>query len=336
MTMTDAQRVDALKALSLLAPYGATLAQAAEAFAERAALLSRTVSFAELREELLLAKKADKVSSRYLSDLKTRLTRAGESFDEMPVATIEPRELDDWLRELELSPMSRVNYRKVLRTAFEFAVIRGYARENPVAKTSEVKTTPSTPGILNANELAALLGAAPPEILPWLAISAFAGVRDAEVGRLTWDRVDLANGYIRIDASIAKTSSRRLVPILDNLRAWLAPHAKKTGAVRPDPQISYPLFREARRTAFEVLKRADTAAPNLQEWPHNALRHSFASYRMASVDSAAQVAEECGHSVQILKKHYRELVTKKEAEGWFGVLPADAGNVVPFARASAG
>jgi integrase len=328
MTMTDSQRVDAFKALAVLAPYGAILTQAAEAFAERAALLSRTVTFAERREELLLAKKADKASTRYFAYLKTRLTRAGESFDEMPVATIKPRELDDWLRQLPLPPMSRVNYRKVLRTAFEFAVNRRYARENPVAKTSEVKATPTAPEILSPVELNALLRAAPAEILPWLAIA----VRDAEVGRLTWNRVDLENGYIRIDAAIAKTSSRRLVPIVDNLRAWLLLQAKKTGPVRPLPQASYPLFRDARRSAHTILTATGTAAPNLADWPHNALRHSFASYRTAEISNASQVAEECGHSVQIMKQHYRELVTKKEAEAWFGVMPSKSADVVPFVQ----
>ncbi len=329
--LSDSQRVDAVRALAILAPFGASLTVAAEAFAERAKLLSRTVTFAVLRDELVKAKRADLKSERYVIDLKNRLKRVGEDFDERQVATIEARELDDWLRALDLSPVSRVNFRKVLRTAFEFAVARGYARENPVVRTAEVKVEQGAPGILTAREVSALLANAAPKVVPALALAAFAGLRDAEIGRMTWDRIDLSGGHVKVDAAIAKTSSRRLVPITDNLRAWLAPHAKKTGEVRPTPRISYPLYRSARAAAVAELKKTGEAASNLESWPHNALRHSFASYRMAVVENAAQVAEECGHSVQVMKTHYRELVTKADAMAWFAVAPSPAaGNVIAF------
>jgi hypothetical protein len=41
------------------------------------------------------------------------------------------------------------------------------------------------------------------------------------------------------------------------------------------------------------------------EWPRNVLRHSFISYRIASVKSADQVALEAGNSPSIIFKHYR-------------------------------
>ena len=181
MGLSDTQRVDAVRALAILAPYGATLTAAAEAFAERAKLLSRTVTFAKLREEFVTAKKADRKSAQYLCDIKHRLKTAGEAFDDRPVATIESRELDDWLRGLGQSPISRVNFRKVLRTAFEFAVSQGYARENVVVRTAEVEVDHAPPGILTPKEIAALLSAADRQIVAAVALSAFAGLRDAEV-----------------------------------------------------------------------------------------------------------------------------------------------------------
>ena len=53
------------------------------------------------------------------------------------------------------------------------------------------------------------------------------------------------------------------------------------------------------------------------------LRHSFISYRIASVKSADQVALEAGNSPSIIFKHYRELTTESEADKWFGILPKD-------------
>ncbi|MFT3783802.1 MAG: tyrosine-type recombinase/integrase [Nibricoccus sp.] len=333
MALTDAQRLDAVRALAVLEPYGVSLAAAAEAFAERAKLLDRTVTFKVLREEILATKEQDGMSPSYLVDLKARLTRFGEDYDKRQVATIETRELDDWLRALDLAPISRANFRKVLRTAFEYAVSRGYARENPVAKTAAVKVSAAVPGILKPIEVEALLRVCDPRVLPSIALGAFAGIRDAEIARMTWDMVDLKGGHIKIGVSVAKTNSRRIIPMAENLKAWLASYAQHKGSIRGTPSQVRTYMEDARGKALAKLRDEKVETPGLAEWPHNALRHSYASYRMAIVANAAQVAEECGHSVQIMKEHYRELVTKAEAEAWFAVTPAKkAGNLIPFAE----
>ena len=69
---------------------------------------------------------------------------------------------------------------------------------------------------------------------------------------------------------------------------------------------------------------AEKLPPPAVEWKHNALRHSFCSYRLADVKSAAQVALEAGNSPQMIFQHYRELVTEKGAKAWFGITPATA------------
>ena len=56
-------------------------------------------------------------------------------------------------------------------------------------------------------------------------------------------------------------------------------------------------------------------------WKHNALRHSFISYRVAEVQNVAQVALEAGNSPQMIFKHYRELVRPEAAKAWFGLMP---------------
>jgi len=321
MDLTDAQRVDAVRALAILAPHGANLTAAARAFHDRALLLNRTVLFSVLSKEMLAAKKADGGSLRYLGDLRTRLAAFGKVFDARPVASIETRELDDFLRGLPLSATSRINYRKVLLTAFQFAIARGYATENPVAKTARVRAVSST-GILTPQELAALLSVSDQRVVASIALSAFAGLRDAEVGRLTWDKVHLEEGHITIDAEVAKTESRRLAPVTDNLRAWLAPLAQSSGPVRPSDRTTYLLFQLAKKKAADQLRSLGQPCENLTAWPHNALRHSFVSYRLAMVANSNQVAEEAGHSVRILKKNYMKLVTPAQAEKWFAVTPA--------------
>ena len=58
-------------------------------------------------------------------------------------------------------------------------------------------------------------------------------------------------------------------------------------------------------------------------WKHNALRHSFISYRVAEIQNVAQVALEAGNSPQMIFQHYRELVRPAEAKAWFAIEPKD-------------
>jgi integrase len=141
---------------------------------------------------------------------------------------------------------------------------------------------------------------------PILAIGAFAGIRMAELDRLDLKAVDLEWKFIEIRAGQAKAASRRVIPISDNLAAWLTPLERKGKIVRT--------------------KELQTHAPALaralkMEWPCNVLRDSFISYRIAIVQSADQVAHEVGNSAYIIFKHYRELTTPEVAEKCFSILP---------------
>jgi integrase len=145
-------------------------------------------------------------------------------------------------------------------------------------------------------------------LIPLLAISAFAGIRSAELARLDWNAVDLDRRLIEIRACQAKTASRRLVPITDNLAAWLAPLPRQGRVIK----------------SSEYIKEATALARAVGiEWPRNVLRHSFITYRIAKVKSADQVALEAGNSASIIFKHYRELATEDLADQWFGILPKE-------------
>ena len=176
--------------------------------------------------------------------------------------------------------------------------------------------------IFTPDEMAKLLSAATPEFLPALAIGAYAGLRTAEVERLDWREVHFAERFIEVTAGKAKTASRRIVPISDNLAAWLAPHVKPTGNVWGGGKI----------TICNV--QGDTSKAAGVPWKKNALRHSFCSYRLAENKNAAQVALEAGNSPQMIFQHYRQLVTEAEATRWFAIRPKAPANVVPLASSA--
>jgi len=56
--------------------------------------------------------------------------------------------------------------------------------------------------------------------------------------------------------------------------------------------------------------------PGRFAWKHNALRHSFISYRVAQVQNVAQVTLEAGTSPQMIFSNYRELVRPMRKRGF--------------------
>jgi integrase len=143
---------------------------------------------------------------------------------------------------------------------------------------------------------------------------------------LTWEDLAKRDGHIEVAASKAKTASRRVTPISDNLAAWLENAPKNGKLVWPHKEQSFYVQQEATvKAAQEAENKRNEKTPKKAKtikWKHNALRHSFISYRVAETQSMNQVALETGTSVKKIVAHYRELVTPKEAKEWFGVIPS--------------
>jgi integrase len=313
---------DFITAKSKLADYNETITDAVKFrvdYLERVRRCKVTVS--ELADEVLEAKRRDGMSKDYLRDLRSRFARFCTDFGNQPVAAITVEEIDNWLRDLPLSPQSRVNYRSVVGVLFSHATKRGLIDVNPITRTAKPKKPNVPPEIFVVDELHALLEAASrihSDVVPMLAVGAFAGLREAEIKRLDWSEVDLARGHIEVKAEKAKSARRRIVPIQPNLAEWLRPYAAMKNSVVPEG---------ARGKLDRVCKAA-----GLSRWPNNGLRHSFASYRLAAGYDAPRVAGELGHtSPQMLYSTYRALALPKEAERFWKLIPeSEPENVLSF------
>jgi integrase len=109
---------------------------------------------------------------------------------------------------------------------FSFAKSRSYLPKNGITEADALnksKVGDTDTMIFEPAVMRKLLFAAPPKVIPFLAISAFAGLRAAEIARLDWGAINLDRRIIEIRAGQAKTASRRIVPISKTLRAWLQP-----------------------------------------------------------------------------------------------------------------
>ena len=171
-----------IQAREKLARHGKTIEDAATFYLDHLERIRRCkVTVAELSREVIEAKRRDGLSPTYLADLKKRLARFCAEFGERKIAGITIEELDNWLRALSGSPKSRANYRANVGVMFSYAERRRMLDSNPILHTARPKLPDNPPEIFAVDELAALLHASTraADVVPMLAIGAFAGFREA-------------------------------------------------------------------------------------------------------------------------------------------------------------
>jgi len=318
-------RQEAARGLERLRPYGKSLTDAVNHYLRHLASVQRSATVTEFVAKYIAARKAQGRSSSHLADLKTRLGRFAETFGARLVAEITIQDVEGWLDGIPLSAQSVNHHRDKVSSLFEYAVARGYATENPVAKIGKRKIVRGAPVVLSTEQLRKLLNAAPADVLPFLALGAFAGLRSSEIFKLDWRNVDLVRRIIVIDADKTKTSRRRIVKVSDNLACWLAAYAQKEGSV---------MTFEDSKLYLQLHKLL--AAAGLTGWPDNVLRHSFCSYHLAKWQNANETAEQCGHDVKVLRAHYRELVLPADANTYWQIAPDQPAGVLPITQGAAG
>ena len=322
-------------------PQGATLREAVDFYIRRnpASLPQRTVR--QVVEELIDQKTKGGRGNVYLKDLTGRLGRFADAF-QMNIGQVTGPMMEKYLSSLDIARRTKMNHLRLIVGLFKFAVRRKYlakdaldeldAVEKPEAELTEIE-------IFSPLELRGMLAAARPEIVPWLSIAAFAGLRHAELQRLDWSEVNMAERHIEVPAVKSKTASRRLVPMQDNLFTWLEPYRQESGRVtgfeNMAKQIGW-LISDMNESLKKQAVEAGHDPQNVRKftWKRNALRHSFISYRLAVVKDVAAVALEAGNSPTMIFRNYRALVTENEGKTWFSIAPDASANIVPLTQAS--
>jgi integrase len=338
-SISDALRSEALHCANKLAETGYTLTDATRFFLDHIQAEQNSISVKDAVEQLIDSRKKAGLSDRYCRDLRLRLGRFAKAFDKAGVSTITARQIDHWLIGLNVAPGTRNTFRRDLRTLFSYCEKHGYCATNEAKKTERAKQVDKPVEILSVEQAAGLLSACDQEMLPYIAISLFAGLRSSEIWRLDWSEIDFDSRLIEVKASKAKTASRRHVPISDNLAAWIRPLAKLRGPITPERFREK--FDKCRRNAGFGSPGTETdeekaAGLKLTKWPQNGMRHSFGTYRLEQCHDKARVSIEMGNSPQMIDAHYRQLVKPKQAERYWNIAPLPSkGNVVAFEAANA-
>ncbi len=166
-----------------------------------------------------------------------------------------------------------------------------------------------------------------PKAVSTYAIQFFGGVRVGESGRLMEKHADIEG--IQIPKGVAKKRSRRHITSSDTLATWL-----KYYPFKPCPNWCEVNAACRRLAGWDVQstilnrridagKMVPLAPPKRGKWPQNAIRHSHATYAVASGMPIDRLLFEFGHSgdVDLLKKHYAGRTSRKMALEYLAIAP---------------
>lgn len=344
-SMTGEERRQLVRATELVAPFNLDVPTACALFAEAArkvgahVVVPAATEYAKrhpaAREKVQLAKAADDFydqkaskgrSHRHLSSIRSMLGRFVQEHPGKAVSDFLTADIQRWLDALRLadrspaSAQTRKNYGLVLGNFFEWARRRGIIADNPCRDLEKEKVeTEGDVEFWTPEEVEAMLREVATGALPSLAITLFAGVRSAEICRLTWRSVDFDQNHVEVGAKGAKTRSRRLAPLPDNLREWLLPHRGQ-----PDALIFAEHPGTFPRRITEAAERAGVRRIA------NGARHSFITFRVALTGDVARTALEAGNSPSVIFGHYRGLATLEQAKRYFEITPTRASNLIPI------
>ena len=320
--LTDELQREAVECQERLDAVGASLTDATDAFLEQWEARSRSAPVKELVPQFLDVAKAEGKRERTVQDLRFRLNRFADEFGDRLASDVTGRDVSGWLHAMQSGNQSRNHFRRATQTFFNWCKSLGYVEANPVEGIRPFKVESEGVEVFTPQEMALIIresGQFGEDILAAVLIGGFAGLRSAEIDRFQWETVKLKRGFIDLSAGVVKTAQRRLVEIREPLRTWIADRfAFATGALRE------PNFKR-RLLAFRRYLEAERGLP----WKDNALRHSFASYLLATTGDAGKVAEQLGHtSPGVVYKHYREVVEPETAAEWWALTPSVASGTV--------
>ncbi|MDR2982566.1 MAG: site-specific integrase [Puniceicoccales bacterium] len=322
INMTADERREVADFKAILEPYGASLKDAVEFYADHLEQLRKvsSVTVREAVDRLLDIKDTAGLSKRYRVDLRQKCERFILKFGKRAISTITVDEIRRWLNSLKVEPVTLNNYKRNITVLFSFALDEGYSTENPAARIDFVKARQKAPGILRPDDMLPLLQYAREhhsDILAGVVIQCWAGLRRAEVEQLRWEDIRLEDRVIEVNAAAAKNNVRRPVHIEDNLAEWLMMLRQPSG----------PVTQSCYGPCLGKLRKAMLAQNPPATMPENCFRHSYGTYYCARSGSTHATADQMGNSPAVVKSHYRAVASKRNADKWFSITPASLGAV---------
>ncbi len=171
---------------------------------------------------------------RTVDEYAYQLGRFAKDFGKRCIDAVTADEIEKWLTKPHIDYLGKSHLwaggrRNVSRgyicTLFNFALKRNWCRINPATAVDKAIVEIAPIEVWTPSEATLLLNAAAThclDILDFLLLALFSGIRTCEILLLHSDAIKLDQNIIAVPAHISKTRKLRNVPISANLAAWLA------------------------------------------------------------------------------------------------------------------
>lgn len=329
-----------------LAAAGVTIEQAADFWLENHRPVKERLALGALLDRCVLDMELRQVAGNTIATFACACRSFVGPRQSREVGTITREEIRGWIFGHGWEPKTQRGYLGAIVELFNYAVRDAQClAKSPLAKVDGKlpiklpKLTKKEPAIFTIEQLERLfatactkleLGVDPHDgarrpmpiyrrLLGFLALATFGGIRPFELVRLETSALDLASSLVPLDAKVTKTNDRRVVEMSPNCVAWLARW-----------RAEFPHYTRVAPPSWDRLMKGLRAAAKLRPWPHDVLRHCFASYFHATHGDKARLQNQMGHSESedTLDKHYRAVrlpdgrpVTKAEAAKFWKIAP---------------
>ena len=218
------------------------------------------------------------------------------------------------------SPRNQINDRLAVSNFLNWCMRRQFATTNHMANVDKPTVDAHEPQVLVLPDCRKILAAARDYkdgvLLPYVVTSLFAGLRPTEIARLTWDRVDLNEGTITLDGSMAKTRQRRIIKLPKNAIDWLLPLAPK------QPNFVPAAFQRHFGRVKSAAGFSLDGGKELRPWVQDYMRHTAISMHLAKHKHEGKAATWAGNSPNVIHRHYKGLVKEADATEFWKLTPA--------------
>ena len=258
-------------------PLGYSVLQAIRESGENQGSVIGARKTADVIAELIAAKRREQLSVPYVNRLEDDLKSFAAAVPD-EIEKVHAPHIKAFLNGCEVGPRRWNNLRDQVVTLFRFARSERYLPKDRATEAEDVakmKVARKTVDMFTPEELPHRSLRTPAQVwLPWVLISAYAGVRTFEVLRMDWASIRWEQKLIDLPPEVTKVNERRIIPMCDALMRGLCTLAAAVGAglcgqssLNARSSRSSPKVKKA---SPDIPVEAQRPAPRLRELSHRA------------------------------------------------------------------
>ena len=317
LALTNSERADLITGYEQIRTLGLTLHQILEQWRTGQGAVKTngkpSVSFKTAGEEWIAHLRLKGRRPKTIRNYEHFLRRFGNGRTEQPVSSLTKADYLTWLNQFE-DKVTWNSLRDCARAFSSFAREHKLISEDPIGgdllPSQEVPF--ERPTIFTPEQVESMFRwvmVHDRELLAYVALATFCGIRPDELDRIDWTMIDLEAGIVDIPDRCSKTKRPRQVHMHATALAWVR--------LARENNSRLPWNGSARVMRLKPLR----AHLGFTVWPHDIMRHTFGSYYCELTRSLDQTAFEMGNSVDIIRRHYRDIVRPTACTKFWSLTP---------------